>query len=72
MVEAACALQIPIRDPRRLSPLILGLICMLAWVVFLRAGSSSLGISPFTAWTMSALSVAVPLSARRPLRRALI
>jgi len=72
MIEAACALQIPIRDPRRFLPLATGLIFMAGWALFLRADSTAQGTTPAVAWIVTLASVTIPLLARRPLRRSVI
>jgi hypothetical protein len=67
MIEAASALQIPMVDRRRLLPFAAGLVLMGGWVLFLRAGSTTIGTAPATAWTLTVFTIALPLFLRREL-----
>ena len=57
MMQAACALQIPMRDWRRLAPLLAGLFLTLGWVVLLRWWLRIVWLSPLIPWTLIACTI---------------
>ena len=61
VIEAGCALQVPITDRRRFLPFVTGLILLLGWVVLLRAGLQPGWGNPFISWLLVAGTVALSL-----------
>jgi hypothetical protein len=68
MIQAACALQVPISKPRRLFPFLVGFGLMLGWVVLLRSGLAVVWISPVIPWFLVAGTVALTLAVQAQLR----
>ncbi len=54
MIHAGCALHLPWLSPKRLAPLLTGLLLILGWIVLLRFELSILWISPLVPWTLIA------------------
>jgi|HubBroStandDraft_5_1064220.scaffolds.fasta_scaffold11059_2 hypothetical protein len=71
MIQAACALQIPWLDRRRLMPFLAGLLLLLIWVVLLRGGLSIMWVSPLIPWTLIAGTVIPCVILQSQLRRRL-
>jgi len=70
MIQAACALNVPIANARRLVPLVTGLIQLLGWTALLRWGLPVVWINPAIPWLLVAgtISATIILQARlRPL-----
>jgi hypothetical protein len=72
MIEAGCALQVPILDRRRFLPFLTGLILMLGWVVLLRSGLQSAWTSPIIPWMLIAFTLVVCLLLHARLRVAVL
>ncbi len=68
MIEAGCALQLPVLDRRRVLPFSAGLILMLSWVGLLRSGLGPAWASPVSSWTLIALTISVSLFLHARLR----
>jgi hypothetical protein len=58
MIQAACALNLPFSDVRRLVPLTFGALMMVAWMVLLRWGLPLVWINPIVPWTLIAGTLA--------------
>jgi hypothetical protein len=72
MIEAGCALQLPILDRRRVLPSLAGLTLLLGWVGLLRSGLVPAWASPISSWALIALTIAVSLFLHGRLRNAVL
>jgi hypothetical protein len=61
MIQAACALNLPFSDARRLVPLTFGALMMVAWMVLLRWGLPLVWISPIVPWLLVAGTIGATL-----------
>ncbi len=68
MIQAACALKIPIANPRRMVPLVAGFGLMVGWVAVLRWGLPVVWISRVLPWLLVAGTIAVTLILQARLR----
>ncbi len=73
MIQAACALQVPISDVRRLIPLVTAVALMTGWVVLLRCGlalvwGKLIWISPAIPWLLVAGTILTTLFLQMRLR----
>lgn len=57
MIQAACALNVPIFNARRAVPLLAGLGLMFGWVVLLRWGLAVAWINPVVPWLFVAVTI---------------
>jgi hypothetical protein len=61
MIEAGCALQLPLLARRRIVPFLMGLSLLLGWVGLLRRGLRPDWTNPVVAWMLIVLTVALSL-----------
>lgn len=71
MIEAGCALRIPMSDHLRSTPIVVGVFLIVAWAMLLRFGMSIVWISPAVPWMLIAMTGAVCLVQHRRLESAL-
>jgi hypothetical protein len=71
MIYAACALNVPISNPRRLVPLAAAVLMLLAWMVLLRWGLPLVWISPIIPWLLIAGTISATVLLQAGLRRLL-
>lgn len=70
MIQAACALNVPISNPRRILPLVGGLVLMLGWVILLRWGLSVVLLNPVVPWLLVSGTITLTLFLQAELRQA--
>jgi hypothetical protein len=61
MIYAACALNVPISNPRRIGALGAGLVMLMGWVVLLRWGLALVWVNPVIPWVLVAGTIVVSL-----------
>lgn len=71
MIQAACAMNISISNPRRIVAMVTGLILMLGWVVLLRWGLAVVWITPVIPWLLVVGTVSLTLVFQARLRAVL-
>jgi PAP2 superfamily len=68
MIQAACALNVPISNARRFVPLVSGALLMLGWMILLRWGLPVVWISPVVPWFLVAGTIFLTLVLQARLR----
>lgn len=68
MIQALCLPNVPIRDARRLIPLVAGIAMMVGWMVLLRWGLALVWINPAVPWLLSAATIAGTVFLRQGMR----
>jgi hypothetical protein len=70
LIEAGCALLVPISDRRRSMPFFAALLMLFGWLALLRFGMRIVWLSPLIPWTLIVGTIISCLALRRPLQRA--
>ena len=71
LIEAGCAVLVPISDRRRSMPFLAALLILLGWVALLRFGVRIVYLSPLIPWTLIVGTIISCLVLRRSLQRAM-
>lgn len=69
IILAACALNMPVSNARRLVPLLTGLLLMLGWVILLRRGLPLVWANPLIPWALVVGTIGLGLFLQKQLRR---
>lgn len=67
MIQAICAYQLPIWDPRRRTAFIFGLLATLTWLLLFRYGTRLFWTSPIVPWGLIAATLALTVIRQRVL-----
>jgi PAP2 superfamily len=71
MIQAACAMNVPLANARRMVPLLAGFGLMLGWVILLRWGLALAWMNPVIPWLLVTGTVSLTLVLQARLRGAL-
>jgi len=72
LIEAGCALLVPVSDRRKSTSFLVALLMLFGWVVLLRFEVRIVRLSPLIPWTLIVGTIFSCLALRRPLQRAVV
>ncbi len=72
MIHAACAMNVPVSNARRLIPLVSGMAMMLGWMLLVRWGLPLVWINPIVPWSITAGTIGLTLFLQARLRPLLV